>query len=234
MIFQDPYASLNPRMSVGEALAEPIRLHRLRAGERAVRSACASSSPSSACARATPGASRTSSPGGQRQRIGIARALACEPDLIVCDEPVSALDVSIQAQVVNLLQDLQERLGLTYLFIAHGLSVIKHISNRVAVMYLGRIVEIGDKRDVYARSAPSLHAGAAERRADARPAGRARAAADHPGGRRAEPARSARRLPLREPLPDRDRALPREDAAARDALRATIPPPAGARPRSIA
>ena len=150
MIFQDPYASLNPRMTITDIIGEALDIHGL-AGSRSARKKRVEDlldlvglNPDHA----------TRYPhefsGGQRQRIGIARALAVDPKFIICDEPISALDVSIQAQIVNLLQDLQKQFGLTYLFIAHDLSMVKHISDRVAVMYLGKMVELSDSESIYA------------------------------------------------------------------------------------
>jgi oligopeptide/dipeptide ABC transporter ATP-binding protein len=150
MIFQDPYSSLNPRMTIEQTLVEPLALHGLAVGrqrERAAELLDVVGLPAQYLSRYPHEFS-----GGQRQRIGIARALAVEPKLIVCDEAVSALDVSIQAQVINLLQDLQQRLNLAYVFIGHDLAVVKHIATHVAVMYLGEIVEYADKRTLF--SAP--------------------------------------------------------------------------------
>jgi oligopeptide transport system ATP-binding protein len=151
MIFPDPYASLNPRMTVGGIVAAPLKIHGVMRGREAAERVAELLE----LVGLNPGFVNRyphEFSGGQRQRIGIARALALHPDFVVCDEPIAALDVSIQAQVVNLLQELQEKLTLTYLFIAHDLSMVRHISDRVAVMYLGKIVELTDREELYERA----------------------------------------------------------------------------------
>ena len=189
IVFQDPYSSLNPRMTVADIVGEPLDIHKLYASkaERAERITELLNLVGLNSDHARRYAHEFS--GGQRQRIGIARALAVKPKFIVCDEPVSALDVSIQAQVINTFEDLQKQLGIAYLFIAHDLLVVQHISQRIAVMYLGRIVEIADADEVI------------------QPEHRPHPPAHTAGGRRAQPAEHALRLRVPAPLPLCHRAL---------------------------
>ena len=152
MVFQDPYASLDPRMTVGDIVGEAIDIHKLAANKKERHDMIISMLERVGLNSEHVNRYPHEFSGGQRQRVGIARALAVNPQFIVCDEPISALDVSIQAQVVNMFEELQEQMGLTYLFIAHDLSVVKHISDRIGVMYLGKMVELADSYELVARS----------------------------------------------------------------------------------
>ena len=217
MIFQDPYSSLNPRKTVGAIIAEPFVIHGVAGG--GVERKRARAGPHGAGRpqpRALQPPSRTSSPAGQRQRIGVARAIALGPKLIVADEPVSALDVSIQAQILNLLRDLQRDLGLTIVFIAHDLSVVRHMCDRIAVMYLGKIVELAPSAELYSRPRHP-YTGALLSAVPVPDPLAARTAAPDPHRRHAVADQPAGGVSLSHALPERrGRPLRRRRAAARE------------------
>ncbi len=221
VIFQDPYSSLNPRMKVGDIIAEPIMVHGIE--RDAARRNTRVRELLSVCGLDPKFADRYphEMSGGQRQRVGIARALALEPEFIVCDEAVSALDVSIQAQVINLLEDLRGRFGLTYLFIAHDLSVVRHLCQRVAVMYLGRVVELADCDELFDNPLHPYTQALVGGGAGARPEHRGGARVPPGQGRGAEPDQPALGLRLPPALPDRGRDL--QAGAARIARAAAGP-----------
>ena len=228
MIFQDPYASLNPRQRVGQIVGTPLRIHGLASGDGLKRQV------NELLERVGLGPEHYNRfphefSGGQRQRIGIARALALRPKLIIADEPVSALDVSIQAQIINLLEDLQDEFKLTYLFIAHDLGVIRHVSDRIAVMYLGKIVEVGPADAVYSNPIHPYTLSLLSALPIPDPRANAAAGADRARGRHPEPGEPAGRLPVPHALPVRDRdLLPGRARAGRLRQRplGRLPPPA--------
>ena len=206
MIFQDPYASLNPHKRVGQIIGDPLQLHGLASGtqlRREVQQLMDRVGLQPEHYNRYP----HEFSGGQRQRIGIARALALRPKLIIADEPVSALDVSIQAQIINLLEDLQDEFNLSYIFVAHDLGVVRHVSDRIAVMYLGKIVERSPAERTLRAADPPVLGRAALGRPDPGSEGERRAQADRAGGGRAEPRRSAIGVPFPHALPVGDRGV---------------------------
>ncbi len=213
IIFQDPYASLNPKMRISAILGEALSTHGLHKGAAARDKRIAELLETVGLRAEHASRFPHEFSGGQRQRIGVARALAVEPEFIVADEPLSALDVSIQSQVINLLADLRERLGLTMLFISHDLDVVEYLCDRVVVLYLGKVMEVADDRRAVRASLASLHAGAAGREPEARPDACHRA--HRPQGRHSQPHLAAIGLRVPHPLPPRHRGLRSDRAAAR-------------------